>query len=229
MSPSSVTLISRAIRQNAGKDNTPQIVYYQKGVGSSLDTLQHLPLANLLESSKDGEKSSIEGGFGIGLEENVRAGYGFLAHNYDQSPGSKDEIYLFGWSRGAYTARSIAGLISKFGLLNKRGMDGIAEVYDAYRKGCFLDDASKELADAGAKLVDKYKPGKPRIRCVGVWDTVGSLGIPDADIFGIKLPLKQIFSKENEKYQFHNTNLHDNIDYAFHAYPLVDIHCSNAI
>ncbi len=165
----------------------------------------------------------------MGLEDNVRAGYGFLAHNYDQKQGSNDEIYLFGWSRGAYTARSIAGLISKFGLLDKRGMDGIADVYDAYRKGCFLDDAPKDLADIGAKLIDKYKPGTPRIRCVGVWDTVGSLGIPNVDIWGINLPFKHLFSNENEKYQFHNTNLHPNIDYAFHAYALVGVHCSDAI
>lgn len=219
-SPSNVTLISRAIRQYAEKDNTPQIVYYQKGVGSSLDILEYLPLTTLVIPSKDRGKSPIEAAFGIGLEEDVRAGYGFLAHNYDQDPNSEDEIYLFGWSRGAYTARSIAGLISKFGLLNKRGMDGIADVYEAYRKGCFLDDASEDLADIGAKLIDKYKPGTPRIRCVGVWDTVGSLGIPDVDILGLNLPFKNIFSSENQKYQFHNTNLHPNIDYAFHAYAL---------
>ena len=131
-------MIARAISQYGGPGRTPQLVYYQKGVGSSLDTFQRIPLVSGLIKPGGQEKSPFDGAFGVGLEDNVRAGYGFLAHNYEDD----DEIYLFGFSRGAYTARSIAGLASSFGLLNKKGMDNIAEVYQAYRDGCFSQNVT---------------------------------------------------------------------------------------
>jgi uncharacterized protein (DUF2235 family) len=208
-------LISRAISQYGGPERTPQLVYYQKGVGSSLDTLQRIPLAAGLIKPESQEKSPFDGAFGVGLEDNVRAGYGFLAHNYAKD----DEIYLFGFSRGAYTARSIAGLASSFGLLNKKGMDHIAEVYQAYRDGCFgqnVTDHNKKKR--GDELRKTCNPVKPRIQCVGVWDTVGSLGIPDIEILGHHLPFKNWFSDFNKKFQFHDTSLHPNVEFGFQAY-----------
>ena len=194
-----------------GPSRIPQVVYYQKGVGSSLDTLQRLPGLSFL-TPKNQETSPLDGAFGIGLEDNVRAGYGFLAHNFER--GSTDEIYLFGWSRGAYTARSIAGLVSVFGLLDKPGMDRIGEVYHAYRKGWFGANASKEDKRKGDQLRLECAPGRPRIRCIGVWDTVGSLGIPNLEMFGHNVPF---LSDINKKYQFHDTSLHPNVDFGFHA------------
>lgn len=167
---------------------------------------------------KGKDVSPLEGAFGIGLEDNVRAGYGFLAHNYDRR--AQDEIYLFGWSRGAYTARSIAGLVSKFGLLDKAGMDNISKVYHAYISGWYAQDAKPKDKALGEKLKAELKPVTPPIQCVGVWDTVGSLGIPNLEVFGTKIPF---VSELNKKYQFHDTRLHTNIKFAFHAYnsPLI--------
>ena len=216
-SPSNVTLIARAIKQYGdpvprfGPDRIPQIVYYQKGVGSSLDTLERLPVFSLFKP-KGHDASPFDGAFGVGLEDNVRAGYGFLAHNFERD--SDDEIYLFGWSRGAYTARSIAGLVSAFGLLDKSGMDRIGEVYQAYRKGWFSDKASEEDKKNGEELKLQCAPGTPRIRCIGVWDTVGSMGIPNLEVFGEHVPF---LSDINKKYEFHDTNLHPNVDFGFHA------------
>lgn len=193
------------------------MVYYQKGVGSSLDSFQRIPVLSSLIKPDGKEKSPFDGAFGVGLEDNVRAAYGFLAHNYDKN--KDDEIYLFGFSRGAYTARSIAGLASSFGLLDKRGMDDIAKVYKAYRDGCFRHDVTDpEKRARGDKLRMKLNPAKPRIKCVGVWDTVGSLGIPNIAILGHDLPFKTWFSDFNKKFQFHDTNLHPNIEFGFQAY-----------
>jgi len=165
------------------------------------------------ESEDVSPLQGFEGSFGIGLEDDVQAGYGFLAHNYDRV--AHDEIYLFGWSRGAYTARSIAGLVSKFGLVDKAGMDRISEVYQAYRNHWYAPDAKPEEKAKGEKLKAELNPETPEIQCVGVWDTVGSLGIPNLEVFGKKIPF---ISEFNKKYEFHDTDLHPNIKFAFHAY-----------
>jgi len=72
--------------------------------------------------------------FGTGLSEIVRAAYGFLANNWQEG----DKIYIFGFSRGAYVARSVAGLVADHGLLTKRGMDNFHAVYDTFYK--YKDD-----------------------------------------------------------------------------------------
>jgi Uncharacterized alpha/beta hydrolase domain (DUF2235) len=182
---------------------TEQIVFYQAGIGTSLGTYERLRT----------------GAFGIGLMTNVREAYGWICHNW--SPG--DEIYLFGFSRGAYTARSISGLICKFGLLTKRGMDGIAEVLNAYRAHKFNDP--KEADTLGAKY--KRLATNVPIKFIGVWDTVGSLGIPDFYIFGWKVwPLDYFLGKINQQYQFSDTNIHPNIEFAFQGYNVFN--CSNS-
>jgi uncharacterized protein (DUF2235 family) len=122
---------------------------------------------------------------------------------------------MLGFSRGAYTARSVAGLICQFGLLTKRGMDGIGEVLDAYRHS-LLDQP-----DEVAKLASKYerKSANVPIKFVGVWETVGSLGIPDLYILGVRASaFDWVLGKINKQYQFSDTSLHPMIDFAFHAY-----------
>lgn len=94
--------------------------------------------------------------------------YNFLALNHD--PG--DEIFLFGFSRGAYTVRALAGLISKAGIIDRGSLEHSAGLYRAYQGGgVALDKFMKEF-----QLL--YKKGEPNIKVVGCWDTVGSLGIP---------------------------------------------------
>lgn len=197
--PTNLTLMSRVILQTTIKKNpgTEQVVLYQPGVGTSLSTATRV----------------AGGAFGEGLMEMVREAYGFIVHNWNEG----DEIYLFGFSRGAYTARSVAGLICIFGLLTKRGMDGIGYVLDAYRGRLLTQPAEIE------KLAAKYERRSTNvpIKFVGVWDTVGSLGIPDLYIFGIRASaFDYVLGKINEQYQFSDTNLHPMIENAFHAlYP----------
>lgn len=77
-------------------------MYYQAGVGTGISTWDHF----------------VGGGTGLGLSENIREAYSFLVDNYAMG----DKIFLVGFSRGAYTARSIGGLISQLGLLSKEAM-----------------------------------------------------------------------------------------------------------
>jgi uncharacterized protein (DUF2235 family) len=93
--PTNVTKIARAILPKASGD-TPQIVYYQEGVGTN------------------GPLDKVTGGaFGKGMEVNIRKLYRFIVFNYEQG----DEIYLFGFSQGAFTVRSLAGFMNKVGKL----------------------------------------------------------------------------------------------------------------
>jgi len=136
------------------------------------------------------------GAFGSGLFEKIKEGYAQIAHVYEAG----DEIFLFGFSRGAYTARSIAGMIAACGLPTQHFDDALIEtVFHAYRK--------KELrAPLLAELNETYAMDKPPIRMVGVWDTVGSLGIP------------AVFGGVSETiYGFLDTSLNPKVGNAYHA------------
>jgi len=100
--PSNIARICRAIKPQDDQLKCQQIVYYQAGVGSE---------NNLVDN--------IWGGLtGFGISEHVRECYSFICHNWREG----DEIILFGFSRGAYTARTVASMISDIGLLSMRGM-----------------------------------------------------------------------------------------------------------
>ena len=165
-----------------GGQETPQVVYYQSGVGTGADLVQRV----------------LGGGVGLGLSRNVRDAYGFIAANYCP----EDEIFLFGFSRGAYTARSVAGLIGYAGLLQKGDMDDFALVWEGYR---LKNQPGQPDVLVNFPLRHKDVP----IKCIGVWDTVGELGIPGH--------LDEIFT---QFYQFHDTTLGPHVENAFHALAL---------
>jgi uncharacterized protein (DUF2235 family) len=147
--PTNVVKIAFRIAKRDGA--IPQIVYYDQGVGTG----------NRLDRVTGGA-------FGHGLEDNMHRAYRFLVANYE--PG--DELFLFGFSRGAFTARSTAGLIRKCGLLTKSESHRFPEAYALYRN-----------RDAGADTPEAVRfraqhSIEVQVTCLGVWDTVGSLGIP---------------------------------------------------
>jgi uncharacterized protein (DUF2235 family) len=109
--PSNVTRLCRTINATTS-DGIHQIVYYQSGVGTGLGRLTQ----------------TLGGATGFGISENIREAYAFLVNNY--YPG--DEIFMFGFSRGAFAARSIAGLICQLGVLTKSGMDDFYSVFKRY-------------------------------------------------------------------------------------------------
>jgi hypothetical protein len=150
----------------------------------------------------DCANGSSLGVYGEGLSANVRGAYGFLAHNYDEG----DEIFFFGFSRGAYTARAVAGLVTFMGLLTKRGMDHFPEVYDAYYK--HAADATQPVLPTG--LLDTLKKNgdinegaQKAVQIIGVWDTVGFHGT-----FG------------GEKLEFWNLKLSPYVKHGYHALAL---------
>ncbi len=140
-----------------------QVTYYDDGVGADATGFDRL----------------IGGAIGEGLIQKVIDGYTKIAHTYEAG----DEIFLFGFSRGAYTARSLAGFIANCGLPTGKVDDGcVAKAFAAYR-----DPINRKEILAG---LGSCNLGQATIQMVGVWDTVGALGIPaifggfDADRFG---------------------------------------------
>jgi uncharacterized protein (DUF2235 family) len=167
-----------------------QVCYYSAGVGTQY-----------------GEKLS-GGMFGYGLDAEVIQAYEWLLENYNP----EDRIYLFGFSRGAYTARSLSGFISKCGLLRPGTPMSLNQLYTRYRKGATAKTirALKNHPANDLSLEDRwlreYAMDIP-IFFQGVYDTVGALGVP----FG-NVPLIS-----RSKYSFLETDLRINNDRAFHA------------
>lgn len=137
------------------------------------------------------------GAFGAGLSANIRHGYQWLSQRY--APG--DRLFLFGFSRGAYSARSLAGMVRKCGLLREPSDDGVQEAYALYR-----DDCAPKSPEAAA-FRERFSV-EVDIHFVGVWDTVGSLGIP---VGGVRFPGFAGF------YHFHDTELSNHVHHAYHA------------
>ncbi|KAF7567183.1 peptidoglycan binding domain containing protein [Pyrenophora tritici-repentis] len=236
--PSNVTKLCRLIARTGSDRYDPtkkfhQIVYYDSGIGTG--DLSH-------------SEASRQGGTGAGLAENVIEAYNFIVQNY--LPG--DEIFCFGFSRGAYTARAVAGLVSDIGVISPVNMQLFPELYSLYMKTevgvdfrdsdgwkCFTEGklsehgeellrqgkTLEELKELSEKSVDKKQGAEVwtirphgdlavsqesrKVTVVGVWDTVGALGIPD--VVGLN------FSRERAQYAFHNVKLTENIEHAFQA------------
>jgi len=145
-------------------------------------------------------KRVINGATGGGLDDNIIDAYKFIIWNYE--PG--DELYLFGFSRGAYTARSVAGLIRKCGILKNQDLCLIEEAYNLYRDKSEASLPGNALSEA---FIAKNSYPNPEIKFIGVWDTVGALGIP--------LSAFQLWNKE--KYKFYDLTLSSIIKHAYQA------------
>lgn len=207
--PSNVTRMCRAIRSE-NQQGIPQVVYYQAGVGSSGT------LSNRI----------IGGAIGDGLAENVREAYAFLANNY--IPG--DEIFLIGFSRGAFTARSIGGLIGNIGVLTKAGLASFAIIYRDWtrRRDRLYRSPQRDLPYPNKPRASdpEYAEGLERrglttldvrIKAITVADTVGALGVPK--LGGLSGIGKRVSDECNE-YRFYDTTLDNCIDNAFQALAL---------
>jgi len=117
---------------------------------------------------------------GSGLEDNVADGYTFLMNNYH--PG--DQIFIFGFSRGAFTARVLANIIARLGIIWKTYSWAFKDALIVYRDGkldSYVADKVKKIKPTGDR---PFSPGESpwaydvEIEVVGCWDTVASLGIP---------------------------------------------------
>lgn len=200
--PTNVVRLLEAIAPQTS-DGKDQIVYYDEGIGTQQVSIEPSPIDNLIKVAG--------GALGLGIDHRILKCYRFLCLNY--RPG--DSIYLFGFSRGAYTVRSLAGLIYNCGLLKSEHVRMITHAYSIYRK----PNSDKEGAPSGSEAIafrEKYaitdRPdGRPRIKFMGLWDTVKALGIPDTPL------LRQLSKNVNKHYEFHDHKLSSIIDAAFHA------------
>jgi uncharacterized protein (DUF2235 family) len=186
-------------------DSIAQVAKYVHGVGDSGNVVIKL----------------LGGVFGVGVIARIVRGYTYISRNYLEG----DDIQIVGFSRGAYTARALAGMIAKVGLLNPRCFDpGNKE--QAYRlgiaawcksKGVTLQGADK-LTDVATHLLnfvesfiagtlppDGLIPNIP-IKSVAVWDTVGSLGIP-----------AYAGDRRYDVFRFVDTALSTKVERGFHA------------
>jgi uncharacterized protein (DUF2235 family) len=188
-------------------DENEQVRHYVPGVGVEGDLVSKLV----------GGALGVGLGFGPGrsLAANVLEGYHWLITNYQDG----DRIALFGFSRGAYTARSLAGLITKCGLIDTSGVDEqetwrrIKRVYRRYQVDYRYEQrpAGKDLWRDGLTFrFDPVEAKKIPVHFIGVWDTVGSLGIPD--------PLRWIAPAfSSRRYEFNDVKLNPYVRYARHA------------
>lgn len=186
--PTNVALMAQTVAQRDA-DGNPQIVYYDDGVGVEV-----------------GRMDMFSAAFGNGLDYKIQEAYEFLTFNYE--PG--DQLYFFGYSRGAYTVRSLAGLVRKAGILQRRHAAQTKAAMELYRSDIHPSDREAEdfrlafaaawpkLDATGMHAVMGGMSYDLRVRYLGVWDTVGSLGIPR------KMPFAQ---SVNKKYEFHDLDL----------------------
>lgn len=205
--PSNVTRMSRAIKSTS-RDGISQVVYYHHGVGSQGGIVDRV----------------VMGSVGEGLDDVVRQAYSFLSNNY--SPG--DEIFLIGFSRGAYTVRAIAGMIGTVGLLTKKGLQYWPEIFkdvihrhDRRYRPKEPNIPFRNKPRMGPAYRDElWKRGMTdldvTIKAIGVFDTVGALGLPRIDIL-TKIGLQRDQSKEMS---FYDTKLGPGIENAFQALAL---------
>jgi uncharacterized protein (DUF2235 family) len=148
----------RALCASKGKDGKPQLIYYERGVNGALGGI-----------------------FGKGLDDNIRLAYEWLIENYNAG----DEVYIFGFSRGAFTARSLAGLVSTQGILKVGSPIGLTELFNRYKAGneertIWALKAAETAGEASKstpaeRMFLKYSQ-PTNVALVGVWDTVGSIG-----------------------------------------------------
>lgn len=181
LAPTNVLRIASRVAKRDGP--VPQIVYYDQGVGTG----------NVLDRLTGGA-------FGHGLEDNIHDAYRFLVGNYEAG----DELFLFGFSRGAFTVRSITGMIRKCGILRRDVVTRYPEALTLYR------DAQRPDDPGPTGFRDRYSvtgTGDIPVKLIGVWDTVGSLGIP----------LRGLRWLTRSQYQFHDTELSGTVAHAYHA------------
>ena len=186
--PRANTNVSKMVKvlANSAAGQPDQVVFYDPGVGTGRSLWNKI----------------TGGAVGSGLDKNVKDCYGFLIDNY--IPG--DELFLFGYSRGAFTARSLPGLIRCCGLPRVEHREQINRAYDVYR------ERHEQGADKPSALEfrDKFShtPHRVPIRFLGVWDTVGALGIPGVH------PLGWL---SRRRHGFHDVKLSSSVQTARHA------------
>ena len=195
-------------------DGVEQKVAYFRGIGANMPREEGGSFVG------NGINRILGGATGFGLGAKVREAYKFIAENYKDG----DEIYLFGFSRGAYTARSVAGMLRKCGIVDYPSDLRVNRAFRLYRRAGKDNHPDRfHIRQARAALSPRFATSKKdqetrkdgpvpivNVAYVGVWDTVGARGVPVA-LFGW---LGAVF---NRLYAFHDTDLSSLVRSARHA------------
>jgi uncharacterized protein (DUF2235 family) len=201
--PKNIVLFSDGTGQEGGKGNNTnvyklfnmiedrteaQISFYDRGLGT-------------------GWRKITGNAVGMGISKNIRECYEFIFENYQAG----DNIFLFGFSRGATTVRSLSGFIHLFGILPKSRRELIKEAYKIY-KVSDVEEREKLAED----FVSRHHNQWFRIKFLGVWDTVDALGLPikELDFFMDWFP--------SFRYKYHNLKLSNSVTHARHALAVDD-------
>ncbi|MBE9224381.1 DUF2235 domain-containing protein [Phormidium sp. LEGE 05292] len=199
--PTNVLKLVRLVKYTAD-DKTPQLVFYSSGFSR-----EGANIPELIDRFGDSA-------FRWGIDRLIQDAYRFLCMNYDAE--AQDEIYLFGFSRGAYIVRCLAGMIYKCGLLRRSNIQEIRKAYQLYRDNKINYDSpeAQEFRQQNSKKVSHqatFLEDSIPIKMLGCWETVGTLGIPDV------LPFPAIEKIWNINYQFYDATLSPIVENAFHA------------
>jgi len=182
--PCPTNVIKMAYRVAKSDGAVAQLIFYDQGVGTG----------NFVDRVSGGA-------FGGGLIDNIFDGYRFLIANYE--PG--DELFVFGFSRGAFTARSLCGMVRKCGILRRESVMHYHEALELYRLADVHPDDDRARDFRREHGVTGEEP--IGVTFLGVWDTVGALGIP----------LRGLRWLTRRKYQFHDTELSGCVKRAWQA------------
>jgi uncharacterized protein (DUF2235 family) len=173
------------------KDDREQRIYYAAGVGTQL-----------------GEVTRGEV-FGYGIDDQVVDAYGWLVENYED----RDDIFVFGFSRGAFAARSLSGYVSRCGVIRPGSPLGVKQLYDRYKKGNHVKTLNQLLDPvrnkSGYDLEERWMVrdcAPAAIKFTGVWDSVGSVATTS-----------HLALLTGGDHSFLDTNLRKNEEHVYHA------------
>lgn len=195
-SDSNITKLAKLIQPSE-----TQLIKYVKGIGTHSDTSFWGKLVN-----------AIEGGTGASISEKIIDGYRYICQNYQTG----DQLFLFGFSRGAFEARSLAGLISYCGLVDTASIDNeefqklTAQAFRYYQI-----QQNNHYAQECAQFIAKRCIHPVPIEFVAVFDTVGALGIPIEQ--DKSLMEKFLHQFDHQLLQFFDCKISDNVHYAYQA------------
>ncbi len=174
---------------NMLEDRTPrQVVFYDAGLGTGFRRVTGMAS-------------------GMGISRNIREGYQFIFDNYEAG----DRIFLFGFSRGAATVRSLSAFIHMFGLLPQSRRDLVKRAWQIYRRR--NPDKREQLAK---EFIAANHTMWANVHFLGCYDTVAALGFPFRSVSAV-LDQVPFF-----RHTFHNFRLADSVERAFHAVAIDD-------
>jgi uncharacterized protein (DUF2235 family) len=219
--PTNIAIIARSVSHTHTLDDKtkiPQIVLYSQGVGSNTNALGK---DGFVDGFSQWLNKMLGGVFGEGLEDAIVDTYLRLAFNYEDG----DEIYIFGFSRGAFCARSFAGLLGCSGIVSRMHAERAWDAFRLYRNrpGPKAKQSEKDAYEAGRRdFIMTYGKGAraadgtriksdetPKVTYLGIFDTVGQRGMPSA--------LGSFARTVNKRFGFHDMKIGSNVLAARHA------------